>query len=275
MIMHNLRSALLLSASLACLGEASAQGVALPFDSFLTVGGNYTRVNFKPKGDPSFNGNMGGVHGKYEYRPENAIYAAIELDWRQGSMDGSAGKRTLCDVNTAEKIGYTWSCDCLLFTAYTGFGFRYLGHHFEPSSSSGPLFNGSFFPPFLSSSTSLKFRYYEFYAPLGFLSEYDFNSWFSVGVNFQWMPQIFPTVKIEPLGGACWDLSYTFGNFLVEVPFNFNLTQCGDWTLSLIPFYERWQDGHSTAKTSGGIPLGLPENTYNFYGVDLNVTYSF
>ena len=243
-------------------------------DSFLTVGGNYTRVNFKPHGEASFNGNMGGAQAKYEYRPADGVYAAVEVDWRQGSMEGSAGKRTLIDIDAVEKIGYTWSCEDSLFTLYTGFGFKYLGHHLH-SSSGAAAFNGSFFPPFLSSATSLKFRYYEFYAPLGFLTSYRFNSWFSAGVDFQWMPQIFPTVKIEPLGGTCWDLKYTFGNFLVEVPLLFDLTGCGDWILTVSPFYERWQDGHSTAKTSNGTPLGLPGNTYNFYGADLNLTYSF
>lgn len=45
--------------------------------------------------------------------------------------------------------------------------------------------------------------------------------------------------------------------------------------LVVSPFYERWQDGHTTAKTSGGTPLGLHGNTYNFFGVDLNLAYSF
>ena len=241
--------------------------------SLLTVGGNYSRLNFKPDGQPSFNGNMGGAHAKYEYRPANAFYGGIEFDWRRGSMDGSAGKRTLTDINVAEKMGYTWLCDRWLFTLYTGFGFRYLGHHLQPSSSfstlSGP------FSPAISGGSSLKFDYYEFYFPVGFVSEYKFNSCFTLGLDFEWMPQAFPTVQIRPLGGTFWSLTNKFANFLVEMPFIFTLTKRGNWMITLNPFYERWQDGHSTAKTSRGIPLGLPGNTYNFYGANLNLVYSF
>jgi hypothetical protein len=41
------------------------------------------------------------------------------------------------------------------------------------------------------------------------------------------------------------------------------------------PFYEHWQDGHTTAKLSNGTPLGLPGNTYNFYGIELNFSFCF
>ena len=257
-------------AAATCMGNLNAE----PMNSHLTVGADYTRIHFKPNGEASFNGNMGGLHGLYEYRPDNAIYAAVKLNWRQGSMDGSAGRRTLADVDTAERVGYTWVSNECLFSLYSGLGYRYLGHHLH-SSSSGTPFNGAFFPPFLSSSKSLKFDYNEFYVPVGFASDYIVNNRFSVGLNMEWRPQIFSTVKIRPLGGAYWSLKSTYTNFLVEVPFNFDLTKCGNWVLTASPFYERWQDGHSTAKTSTGSPLGLPENTYNFYGVDLNVTYAF
>lgn len=246
----------------------------VPLHSFLTIGGNYTRVNFKPHGEPSFNGNLGGAHAQYEYRPPNDFYAGIEFDWRQGSMSGSAGKRNLLDLNTTEKFGYTWVKNCYLFTLYSGFGFRFLGHHLHPSSFSS-TFSGSFFPPFLSSTHSLRLNYFEFYFPLGFESKYSWNSWFTVGLNFEWMAQAFTTVYINPLKGAYWNLEQKFGNFLVELPFIFNLSKCNNWQVVLSPFYERWEDGHSTAKTSGGTPLGLPGNTYNFYGIDINLVYAF
>ena len=114
--------------------------------SLLTVGGNYTRINFKTDGESSFNGNLGGAQAKYEYRPANAFYGAIDFEWRRGSMHGSAGKRTLTEFDVAEKMGYSWLCDRWLFTLYTGFGFKYLGHHLQPSSSSNSTFKGSFFP---------------------------------------------------------------------------------------------------------------------------------
>jgi hypothetical protein len=89
------------------------------------------------------------------------------------------------------------------------------------------------------------------------------------------MPQIFPTVSIVPLKGTHWSLTNTLNNYFVELIFDFNITQDKCLHISFNPFYERWQDGHSTAKTSSGISLGLPGNTYNFWGADLNVGYRF
>lgn len=247
----------------------------LALNSFLTFGGNYSRLNLKPNGESSFNGNLGGAQTRYEYRPLNAFYGAIEFEWREGKTHGSGGTRDILKLDTAEKLGYTWQHDRWLITFFTGFGFRFLRQHLHSSSSSESTFNGSFFPPFVTDSTSMKFDYYEFYFPLGFAAQYNFTSCFSLGINFEWMPQAFPTVQIRPLGGTYWSLKNKIANFLVEMPFIFNFSDRRRWFLVVNPFYERWQDGHSTAKTSGGTPLGLPQNTYNYYGADVNVIYSF
>ena len=242
--------------------------------SFL-IGVNYSRLNFKPDNLASLNGNLGGLQALYEYRPANAFYAGIEGSWRQGSIHGKDGKRELTDVNVAERLGYTWNCDCWHVTAYTGFGFRFLGHHVHPSEEAPAIFIGSFFPPFLTDEASLHLDYFEFYVPLGFLSEYPFSEFFSLGLNFAWMPQAFSTVNIRPLGGTFWSLTNTYANFRIEMPFSFNFACANTFALVLSPFYERWQDGHSTAKSSNGTPLGLEGDTYNYYGANLNFIYRF
>ncbi len=246
-----------------------------PLKSFFMLGANYTRVNFAPKGLSSFNGNMGGLEAEYAWQPPNAFYAGLELDWRQGSMTGSSGKRDLVQVNTAEKLGYTWVGKCWLYNLYTGFGFNYLGHHLHPSTTSPSAFSGSYFPPFISTATSIKFNYYEFYFPLGFTSSYEAVRWFTIGLNFEWMAQVFTSVGISSLPGAYWNLQQKLLNFLVEVPFIFHLTCRSNWKFVINPFYEHWQDGKSTATTSSGTPLGLPLNNYNFYGVEFNFIYNF
>lgn len=285
--MKNARLLLLLSSSI-FIGKMSAYETTscypctwLPMDccgeclhSFLTIGGNYSRVDFKPKGNPSFDGNLGGLQARYEYRPPDDIYAALEFKWRQGKMTGSAGKRDLLDLSGEERIGYTCLGCQYLLTLYTGFGFRFLGHHLH-SFSSAATFNGSYFPPFVSSLNSLRFNYFEFYFPLGFISMYNWNSCFSLGLNFEWMAQAFTTVHISSLGGAYWKIKQKFLNFHVELPFIFSLTDCNDWQIVLSPFYQHWQDGPSTAKTSNGTPLGLPKNNYSFYGIDVNLVYAF
>lgn len=246
-----------------------------PKNNWITLGADYTRVHLDPGSQSSYTGNMGGLQGFYEYAPDNDFYGAIRFKYRQGSSSGSDGKRDLLDLNMAEYMGYSWACTDWFFSAFTGFGFRYLGHDYKPSPSESAVFNGSFFPAFLTPASSLKFGYYEFYIPVGLITEYTFNSSFTLCLYATWMPQVFPTVNIRPLGGTFWSLSHTYGNVLIEMPCVFTLNASGSWNLSISPFYERWQDGHTTAETTTGIPLGLPGNTYNFYGLDVNLIYGF
>ncbi|MDR3623561.1 MAG: hypothetical protein P4L16_00265 [Chlamydiales bacterium] len=244
-------------------------------NSYLTVGANYTYANLEVGGEPSFNGSLGGLQALYEYQPKNNFYGGVELAWRDGNTQGSYGNRHFIDVNTNERLGYTWCCDQWLCTVYTGFGFRFMSHHLTPSTSAPTSFLDSYFPPFLSDSTSLRFNYYEFYFPIGIKTEYAFSPNFNLGLQLVWSLQAFSTVRIDTLGGAFWELQNTFGNIHVELPLTYTLECDKRFSFTLSPFYERWQDGLSTAETSGGTALGLPENTYNFWGVNFNFTYLF
>ncbi|MBS0652634.1 MAG: hypothetical protein JSR39_03815 [Verrucomicrobia bacterium] len=230
------------------------------YTSRLQVGANYTHVYLKPEERTSFDGNLGGLQGLYEYWASSHFYAAAKLAWRQGNMDGSSGERSLVYIDTQERLGYalTWEKPDLVWSIYSGFGFRYLGHEFKPDHGS-----------------SVTLNYSEFYVPVGWTAEFTINSWFALDVNFTWMPQVFPTVWIDPLRGASWSLKKKFANFLVEMPLDFTPTKNKKYHLIVTPFYEYWQDGRSTAKTTSGVRLGIPENTYQFFGFDVNFGYCF
>lgn len=228
--------------------------------SRLEIGADYTHVSIKPHGHTSFNGNLGGMQGSYEYRPANDFYGAATLSWKQGNTHGEAGKRWLLYVDIQERLGYTFASEHKnsQFTLFTGLGYRHLGHRFHPKSGK-----------------SLQFKYDEFYVPIGLLSTHTFYSWLAMGLDFLWMPQFYPTVGIVPLKGARWTLKNKLANFFVKLPIDFTLTQNKRFHLIVNPFYERWEDGHTTAKLSNGNKLGLPGNTYDFWGVDLNFGYRF
>ncbi len=230
------------------------------YKSRLEIGGDYTHVNLKPHGNPGFRGNLGGAQGIYEYRPANRFYGAALVSWKEGDTHGSEGKRWLIFVDGQERMGYTFGFkqDHWLLTLYSGLGIRHVGQKFKPKDSS-----------------SIRFNYNEFYFPLGFITNYSFGSWFTLGACFAWMPQAFPTVTIHPISGVRWKITNTLNNYHVDVPFDFSLTKNRRLHLILKPFYEYWTDGHTTAKTTTGIPLGLPGNTYNYWGVDLNLGYCF
>lgn len=228
--------------------------------SRLEIGGSYTRANIKVEGQPSFHGNLGGIQGIYEYKPRNCFYGALRVAWKQGETENSFTHRKLVYVDVQERLGYTYAscCNDWSLTFFTGFGYRHLGHKLKQFDES-----------------SIKFDYNEFYIPVGFLSEYFFCSCWSLGLNFTWMPQVYPTVKINPLKGARWILKNTMDNVLIELPLTYYLTEDRCYSVVFKPFYEHWADGRSTAKASNGQKLGLPKNTYNFWGAELNIAFVF
>ncbi|MCX6990657.1 MAG: hypothetical protein NTX49_06325 [Chlamydiae bacterium] len=228
--------------------------------SVLQAGVNYTHVNLNPDGNSSFHGNLGGLQGSYIYRPANNLYAGATLTWSQGKSTGNAGSRYLLYIDTQERLGYTFASKekKWLMTLFSGLGYRHMGHHLKPSSGD-----------------SLRFGYNELYVPVGLLSTYACSSWFSWGLGLTWMPQVFPTVSITPQSGNNWSLSYELANFYVELPMTFAVTKKRNFLITFNPFYQKWKDGHTTAKTSSGLSLGLPSNDYNFWGADLNFGYAF
>jgi hypothetical protein len=228
--------------------------------SHLQFGVNYTHASIKIHNQPLFHGNLGGLQGSYEYAPWNHFYAGVKLNWKQGTTEGSHQSRHLVYVDAQERLGYTLACHhkSWFLTLFSGLGYRHLSHNLKQPEEH-----------------NLKFFYNEIYIPLGFLSDYFFRSWCSFGVHFTWMPQVYPTVKIAPLKGARWILKNSLSNILVEFPLAFYLTKSQHYSLIFKPFYEYWEDGHSTAKTSNGVPLGLPGNSYNFWGAELNFSYAF
>lgn len=231
-----------------------------PNISCLQIGGNYTYVTMKVQGQLSFHGNLGGLQASYEYKPWNRFYGGLRVAWKEGNMESSGAKRSLVYVDVQERLGYSYASDSRkwLLSFFSGFGYRYCGQQLKQGSQSPVTFN-----------------YNELYIPVGLLSEYSFNSWCSLGLNMTWMPQVYPTVKIAPLKGARWILKNTYGNVLVELPATFFVTHNKRYSLIFKPFYEHWEDGHSTAKTSSGNALGLPSNLYNFWGAELNFAFSF
>lgn len=229
-------------------------------NSSLQIGGDYTYMTLKPGSGSSFHANLGGAQASYEYRPLNHFYGALTFDWKEGSASSGSATRSLLYFDVQEKLGYTLGNkkEDLFISLFSGFGYRYLGQTLDQPGES-----------------SLSFGYNEFYFPLGFASSFDLASCFAIGASFSWMPQVYSNVSIDPLKGASWKLTNQLANLRAEIPFTFTFTQSRSLQLLIKPFYEYWQDGHSTAKLSSGIPLGLPSNTYNFYGVNVNFGYCF
>lgn len=227
--------------------------------SRLQIGANYTYAHITPSDSPSSTGNLYGMQALYEFRTPDRIYGGLAFAFRDGDTDGSGGKRSVLEFDVEERIGYTlgrlrgmWN-----LSFFTGFGYRHYGEKVTDAGS------------------SVTFDYNEFYVPVGFLSNYKINCTFAVGLNAQWMPQVYPTVTISPLKGARWILTNELTNFRIEVPFTAIVSCKHHLSIIFQPFFEYWQDGHTTAETTAGLVLGVPGNTYLFTGADLNLRYSF
>lgn len=190
----------------------------------------------------------------YEYKPLRGVYEGIKVSWRQGSTKNGRDTRYLIDARGEERIGYTFAREDnrYLGTLFTGFGYRYISNKLEQPGL-----------------TTLFFYYNEFYIPVGVLTAGVWGDW-SVGLNTIWMPQVFPTVNIVPLGNAYWTLARMLKNFQVELPIRYAFENSFSFFVELKPFFEFWEDGRTFAKDNTGTVLGIPKNTYRFLGAELN-----
>jgi hypothetical protein len=235
------------------------------YQNRIQIGGNYTYAWITPHGNPTTHGSMGGTQFLYEFCPRNTLYAGLMFNWRIGkTTHGDIPSRSLQDFNLQNRLGYTVWCDTYKMggSLFSGLGARYM-----PETVKSDL-------------RSVDFDYTTFYVPVGILFEKEFTSMFSCGLNFIWLPPIFPTVHIQPLTGAWWSLHYRLDNFFVEVPFK--ITACSNrFFFIMSPFFEIWHDGHSTAHTTlgfdgpKGLMLGLPANRYLFTGINVNFGIAF
>lgn len=225
--------------------------------SSFQVGANYTYLNFNIEDDTSYDGNLGGLEASYEYKPWNSIYGALLVNWRDGGTSNGWPHRSIVYVDVEERLGYTYVSYCQNFsiTFFTGFGYIYIGQKI--------------------SGTDVNFNYNEFYVPIGLLSEYYPDSYWTLGLNFSWMPQVFSVLEITPIDGLFWFLKNSIANVMLELPITYSFSDDENYTLILKPFYQFWQDGKSTAKDEFGQEIGLPENSYNFVGVELRFNLSF
>jgi hypothetical protein len=227
--------------------------------SQIFFGGNYTYEHFKPKENPSFHGNLGGIQARYEYKIKNSIYEGIKLIYRTGELQGSAGKRIINDVDGQGNIGYTINHHSFLITPFTGFGWRYIYHKLKQTEI-----------------PSLTFVYNEIYIPVGIETDYRINSFSSIGLRGTWMPQIFSSVDTKPIGNVRWALTLPLGNVMIELPITFDLSQKKIfWYLELKPFFQYWQDGKSKASTARDTSLDIPGNISILGGAEINFGWSF
>ena len=227
--------------------------------SHLQLGGSYRYAYVDPSKLSDLTGHLRGLNASYDYQKVHLIYQGVTFAWRQGTAHGTRAKRTICDIDTQGRIGYTFGKGrhVWLLSLFTGLGYRHLG---ETSTIEG---------------ASIGYDYNDLYVPVGFWLNGALGKYLFTGLHVQWRPQVYPTVAISSLNGARFDTKYMLGNVLTELPISIVLSRANNICFVLKPFFEYWQDGATYAKSSQGIPLGISQVTYLFGGVDVNFSWSF
>ncbi len=229
--------------------------------STLFVGASYSYVALKPTDLPQYSGNLWGALAGYQYRKQDGLYAALKGLWRQGATSGESGQNYLHECKAEERVGYDFSFGPSRrgsIALYMGLGYRFMEQKIQQPALPDVLL-----------------AYNHFYVPIGTSVDYaiPFQSYcLSFGLCATWMPQIYPTVNIVPLGGARWILEYELVNGIIELPVTFS---CCNYSVTLRPVFEYWKDGASIAVGSLCDALGLPASSYLFGGVNLEFAWKF
>ena len=231
-----------------------------PFSpSWISFGGSYSYAHISPSQLPSDHGWLYGLQMSYQYQIPNKLSFGGYVSWRQGLTECLNSSRFLNVIDVHERIGY-----CLgsfkkerLANFFTGFGYRLNAEHVKTPSE------------------SVHFDYNNFYIPIGFTFSGRVYPVIYFGTSIMWMPQIYPTLNIEPLKGARWSLTYRFANLRLEAPVTFKTNTSSLFSIQLNPYFEYWQNGHTYAKSQLGTKLTVPSNNYLYLGFELNLRYAF
>lgn len=230
--------------------------------STLSVGGSYSYVSLKQTDLPEYSGNLWGVLAGYQYRKQDGLYAALKGFWRQGATSGESGQDYLRECKAEERVGYDFSFGPSQrgsIALYTGLGYRFMEQQLHQPAL-----------------PDVSLVYNNFYIPIGTSIDYAIpfqNFCLSLGICATWMPQVYPTVNIIPLGGARWILEYELANVIVELPVTFS--SCNVFSVTIRPTFECWKDGATVAVGSLCNALGLPASSYLFGSLNLEFGWKF
>lgn len=230
--------------------------------STLSVGASYSYVSLSQTDLPGYSGNLWGVLTEYQYRKQDGLYAALKGFWRQGATSGELGQDYLHECKVEERFGYDFSFGPSRrgsVALYTGLGYRFMEQKLQQPAL-----------------PNVSLAYNDFYVPIGTSVNYAIplqNSCLSVGLCATWMPQLYPTVNIIPLGGARWILEYELGSVVVEFPVTYST--CNLFSVTLRPIFEYWKDGATVAVGSLCNALGLPGSSYFFGSINLEFAWKF
>lgn len=217
-------------------------------------------TNTGPTATPNpFTGTLGGFILGYEYK--NNLYGSLQSSYAQGNLtrknQGTGNnQRSVNEFILDGRLGYDWKMSSFWsLTPFTGAGWRWN----IQDRDSGVL-------------SALTYEYYKIYIPVGAVLTYSPTDKVSLGIDFEWMPDILTMTSLSSLKGAYWELKRK-NNYLVQIPLQFRIN--ARFELSLIPFWMQFDDGASISETNIGIALNLENQITNDWGARLSLGIRF
>ena len=220
--------------------------------SCIDIGGGYT---FLRQG--SFSGDLYEFQGSYIYQGVQHVYGGVTFKLQKGSICSSHREKCILDIDTQERLGYTFGRQDRkwIISLFTGLGYRYL-------NIQETWFDISF------SST-----HNDLYVPVGIFVEGAIGSRLRLGLLGQWKPQVYPALSISSREGVQLLQERKLRNFLVETPLAVKLCSNYPLYLTLKPFLDFWQEGKSLSNTKVGLPI--PEQSFLFVGINASISTYF
>jgi len=164
-------------------------------------GGRASRMEWKA-GHKHFFGYLIGPSVGIDYRRPDYLYAGYRFYWMWGPLHAGECHKNISDMDMQGRLGYTFG-KTLLFTPYFGLGVTAVA--FKKSNSVAPCHKNS---------------YADVYIPIGVLLSYHPSSEFSVGVDYQYTPEVDSYYKAKGFHNIAFELGKK-GQHSVEFPIQF------------------------------------------------------
>lgn len=220
-------------------------------------GARGSRIEWKA-GCNKFFGYLIGPSVGIDYRKPSHVYGGYRFYWMFGHTSSGDCKRYMTDMDMQGRLGYTYG-KTFLFTPYTGLGINATARKKQHVQT-----------------PCHRISYAGVYVPIGALISYHPSSKFSVGLDYQYMPQIDSYAKLSGFKNISFDLKNK-GQHSVEIPIQFCYPKPRFHNVQyrIIPFFRTYAYGTSTlvcgCTCETNATINLPRQTAYEWGIRYEV----
>ena len=229
-------------------------------DIAITVGGDYHRSRLDSQDLGTYYGNIWGGNVAFSYGRDWGAYVGLKVNGGAGTLHGTEDGNRIGFTEMAfdEHAGFiaTWG-ERLKAKLTPYLGFRYLWMKEDLDIFGYPI---------------IHYTYHKLYVPVGFNFDLMISKCFSAGFNFEYQINLETYQHIDSLDGARWFLKKR-NDWFVELPLTYHPFDFLSVTTK--PYFRSVRTGPSTAITNTGLQLGLGNQSFTMWGIELDLAYTF